>query len=223
MDAEETAGEGTSSPLLTDPEPHVDALLPPRRRSGPGLRPALAVVGLAVVLVLGFGVLAVVTNVSTPGPSSHPFKAALVPGTSLVALPATDGLRPIETLGEPPGNIIDSVSLPEGARRVSVTNNGGNADQYDQQMTFSLPTSQAELVTFYQAEMKRLGWKIFSTGSATDDPGTIEILGQLGGTDGWYWEMGALIAPTRFTPHTTANGGDVTHFTVRLFQEPDQD
>jgi hypothetical protein len=222
MDAEETAGEGTSSPLLTDPDPRVDGLLPPRR-SGPGLRPALAVVGLAVVLVLGFGVLAVVTNVNTPGPSSHPFKAALVPGTSLVALPATNGLRPIETLGEPPGNIIDSVSLPQGARRVSVTNNGGNADQYDQQMTFSLPTSQAELVTFYQAEMKRLGWKIFSTGPATGHPGTIEVLGQLGGTDGWYWEMGALIAPTVFSPHPTANGGDVTHFTVRLFQEPDQD
>jgi hypothetical protein len=181
------------------------------------------VVGLALVIIIFFGVLAVVTNVTTPSPVDNAFPARLVPGTGLVAVPATRALRPIEQLGEPPGNIVDAVAVPRGASVVRVTNNAGAADQYDQQMTFSVGGSQLAVFDFYKAEMARLGWHVFSTGTARQPANAIEVLGQKGGSDGWYWEMGAVVSPTTFSTANLSSpgGGDVTHFTVRLFQVPD--
>jgi len=207
---------------LADPAPGGRTAAPPARR-GPSLRPALVVAGLALLIIIFFGVLAVVTNVTTPPPSTHPFAPRTVPGTGLVAIPATSALRPIQQLGEPPGNIVDAVAIPQRSTTVQVTNNAGEADQYDQQVTFSVPASQLQVVDFYKAEMDRLGWHIFSTGPARSPANAVEVLGQKGGSDGWYWEMGAVVSPTTFSSGglQSAAGADVTRFTVRLFQVPD--
>jgi len=69
--------------------------------------------------------------------------------------------------------------------------------------------------------MKLQGWQVSDQGAARNDPGALEVLGKLAGTDGYYWDMGATIDATTFTPGGPARG--VTHFTVRLYQESDSD
>jgi hypothetical protein len=201
----------------------------PPVRSGPGLRPALIVVGIAIVVLLLFGIGAAVSNTGT-GTPTRSTTASSVPGSPLLAVPGAAALRPIEQPGSPPGNILDAVSIPQGSAKVSVIDTSGSVDQYDESMVFSVPASQAELIGFFRTEMARAGWNVFSSGPATGQPG-IEVLGQKAGNDGWYWEMGAIVRPTQFASNGTtdpsagtqgsAGGSDTTQFVIRLFQVPD--
>jgi hypothetical protein len=235
-----------TAPAETDTDtgpPNASPVAPVRH--GPGMRPALLVVGIAAGLVLVFGVLAVVSsqgsgNSAGTSGTSAPTK---VEGTSLLAVPAAKGLKPIEHTDTPPGNIIDTLSLPQGATVLSVTNNTTSANQYDEQMQFSVSASEAAVVDFYRVELAAKGWKLSGVNPATNLPGGIEVLAQKGGDDGWYWEAGAVVSPTTFgandgskgskavlSPPTSSAatdpngiGAESTKFTFRLFQVPDED
>jgi len=193
----------------------------PQRPPVPGgisMRPAMIVFGLAVLILVVFITIAVVTSQS-PAPIKHSDAAVGVPGVSLQAVPAAGPLSPIDRDGEPPNNILNAVSVPEGSVRVSHQNNTAGAGQYDEQVTFRSDDSQAALLAFYAADMKLQGWQISDRGPAKNDPGALEVLGKLAGSDGYYWDMGATISATTFSPGGPAHG--VTRFTVRLFQEQD--
>jgi len=193
------------------------APLPPPRR-GPGLRPALLVVGIAGVLVLGFGTLAAVTGGSGPTPPTpHPSRVA---GSSLRAVPAKAALAPIEHPGTPPADILDALTVPSGAAARSHRDLNTSSTQYDEQMGFSVDASEAAVVGFYKADLKAEGWNVFDVGAASGQQGAVEVLAQKGGSDGWYWEVGAVVSPTTFG-HSSA--GQTTDFTLRLFQESDDD
>ena len=47
------------------------------------------------------------------------------------------------------------------------------------------------------------------------------MLGKLAGTDGYYWQMGAIISPTTFGQGAPPAGW--TNFTIRLFQQSDDE
>jgi hypothetical protein len=143
-----------------------------------------------------------------------------VPGTMLLAVPAAAVLSPIVKAGEPPSDILNAVSVPKGAVRISQQDNSGSAGQYDSQVALRSDASQGALLAFFAATMKQQGWQVFDRGAAANDPGATEVLGKLAGSDGWYWEMGAVIPPTSFGPGAPAGGQ--TDFTIRLFQQPDQ-
>ena len=53
------------------------------------------------------------------------------------------------------------------------------------------------------------------------DPGALEVLGKKAGSDGFFWEMGAVVSATTFGADAPPAGQ--TDFTVRLFQVPDPD
>jgi len=190
---------------------------PPPRPSGPGLRPALLVLGLAVAIVVVFGVFAAVTNVGNGTPSSGTSSPVAVPGTSLEAVPAATALRPLQQAGEPPANIVDSLRLPAGSTAGRRTDNGAGLGSYDQQMTFSVKAAQAPVIQFFRIELARHGWGQRSSGPEMNHPDAIEVLGQKGGDDGSYWEAGAVVSPTRFA----ADGSESTRFVIRLFQVSD--
>ncbi|HVX22874.1 MAG TPA: hypothetical protein VHB02_16140 [Acidimicrobiales bacterium] len=193
------------------------APLPPVRRT-PGMRPALVVLGIAVLLVLGFGLLSVFTSGSgnTPPPSARP---ARVPGTSLLAVPAGRALGPVERGGVPPANIVHALTIPKGATVTAHADDHPGATGYDQQVDFTVPgADQASVVAFYKAQLDRDGWRRISVGPATNRPTTTQVLAQAAGSDGWYWEAGALVSPTTFGP----DGAQSTAFTIRLFQVPDE-
>ena len=65
-------------------------------------------------------------------------------------------------------------------------------------MVFRSDDSQAALLAFFAADMKLQGWQVFDQGAAANNPGALEVLGKLAGSDGYYWEMGATVAPTTF-------------------------
>ena len=124
-------------------------------------------------------------------------------------------------MGEPPSNIINAVSVPTGSVRLSHQNNAAGSGQFDSQIVLRSTDSQGALLTFYAAEMHQQGWQVFDKGPAANDPGALEVLGKLAGTDGYYWEMGATISPTTFGAGAPANGD--TDFTIRLLQENDDE
>jgi hypothetical protein len=201
--------------LKVEPE---GAPVRPRTSTGNSLRPAMVVLGLAVLILGLFAVLALVTsNHNAPVRTSGAPHA--VAGTSLRAVPGTHVLSAIVQGGEPPSNIINAVLVPEGTVRISKQNNSGSADQYDSQVGLRADASQGALLSFFAAAMHEQGWQVFDNGPAANNPGAVEVLGKLAGTDGWYWEMGAVIPPTTFGAGAPAGGR--TDFTIRLFQIPD--
>lgn len=216
-----TVDAGPGAPDAGDPAPgggHHRAAgpLPPAPRRRPSMRPALVVVGLAAAILLGFGLLAALsTRPPTPAPPSGPTRVA---GTTLRAVPAARALAPILRPGTPPANVLDALSLPQGAVARSHRNLNTSSTQYDEQMTFSVTADEAAVVDFFKVRLKGSGWSVFDTGGVAGHPGEVEILAQKGGSDGWYWEAGAVVSPTTFGHGA---GGQTTPFTLRLFQEAD--
>jgi len=179
------------------------------------MRPALVVLGLAVLILVLFGVGSALWG-SGSNSSPHQSAAIRVPGTSLVAIPAGPSLRPIVQPGSPPSNIIVALTIPSGAVARTSIDHSANAGQYDEEMRFTMATSEEALITFYQFELPRLGWHVTSTGPPTGQAG-MELLAEKSGNDGWEWEVGAVISPTTFAGSTTGS----TPFALRLFQVPD--
>ncbi len=187
------------------------------------MRPAMVVLALAVVILAIFFVLGV-TSSPAPKPAHHTVSTAAVPGSALRSEPAASLLSPVVQAGAPPANVLDAVLLPNGVTRIAHRHNNGGVSQYDAQVTFRSDATQADLITFFAAAMKLQGWQILDRGPAAHHPDTIEVLGKLAGTDGYYWEMGAIVPPTTFAAGGAgagASGQGQTDVTIRLFQVPD--
>ncbi len=182
------------------------------------MRPAMVVLGIAVLILCLFFVIGI-TSSPAPVPARHGAASSAVPGSALRSEPAAGLLAPVMRAGQPPANVVDSVVVPTGATRLAYQDNNAGASQYDAQVTFRSGANQAELIDFFASAMKLEGWQVFSRGPADHNPNTVEILGKLAGTDGYYWEMGALVPPTTFAANVPGQGQ--TDFTIRLFQIPD--
>jgi hypothetical protein len=194
------------------------APLRPPTRGGVSMRPAMIVLGLAVLIIVLFVSLSLATS-SQPAPVRTKSAPQTVSGSNLKATPAAKALAPIIKAGQPPDNIINAVDIPVGAVRLSSLNNAGESGQYDSQVSLRSDASQGALLAFYASDMKSQGWQVFDRGPAANDPNALEVLGKLAGTDGYYWEMGVTVQPTTFGKGAPASGD--TTFTVRLLQEPD--
>ena len=192
--------------------------LRPPARGGVSMRPAMIVLGLAVLILASFVTIAILTSQS-PAPVKTDTAAHAVPGTAIRAVAAADTLAPIIGSGQPPSNIINAVDIPAGAVRVAHQNNADDSGQYDAQITVRSDDSQGALLTFYAADLKWEGWQVFDRGPAANDPTATEVLGKLAGTDGYYWEIGVTIPPTTFGSGAPAAGW--TDVTIRLLQEGD--
>jgi hypothetical protein len=195
----------------------------PKRPATPGgisMRPAMVVLGLAVLILAVFITIGLVFSQSPARvrTGSTPDRVA---GTSLKAVPATDALAPIVGSGEPPSNIVNAVWVPVGSVRLGHQNNAAESGQYDSQVELRASDSQGALLGFFAAAMHQQGWQVFDQGPAANDPGALEVLGKLAGEDGYYWEMGATIDQTTFGNGAPPTGWTV--FTVRLLQESDDE
>jgi hypothetical protein len=199
-------------------EPAEAEPLRPPTPGGFSIRPAMVVLGLAVLIVGAFVTLGILSSRS-PAPVKTSGAPSAVPGSTLRAEPAADALRPIVGSGGPPSNIVNAVSVPVGSVRISHENNAAGAGQFDAQVTMRSGDSQGALLAFFAATMHQEGWQVFDKGAAANNPGALEVLGKLAGTDGYYWEMGATIPPTKFGRGAPPSGE--TDFTVRLLQQND--
>jgi len=180
---------------------------------------ALVVVLLAVgIVTLGF--IAQVFTGSNP-PVAAPSSVATAKGSPIKAIPARSALAPLVTAGEPPDDIVNATVLPAGSVPGSFTDNTNSAQSYDEQREFEIYAPEQKVITFFEVELAAQGWHVESTGKPKNQPG-YEVLAQRAGSDGYYWEIGAVVSPTRFTS-SSANPTGETSFEVRLFQVSDTD
>jgi hypothetical protein len=179
------------------------------------MRPAMIVLALAVGILAVFLAIGALSSRS-PTAARHVGSSVSVPGSALRSAPATAALAPIVVVGQPPANVVNAVSIPVGSVRIAHHDNSAGSGQYDSQVTLRSGDSQAALLAFYAADMRQRGWQVFDRGPAAHNPGAFEILGKLAGSDGYYWEMGATISPTSFSPGGPPRGQ--TEFTIRLLQ-----
>jgi len=193
----------------------------PPTRKGYSIKAAMIVPGIGAGIIVVFIALGVVTSnpVQPAKISSRPFS---VPGTSVRARPAVKDLKVITKSGQPPGNIVNAVSVPANAKLVSHQNNSASEQgSYDAQITLTADDSQAAVENFYSKVLKKQGWQIISTGPADHQPGALEVLGKKAGSDGFYWEVGAVVSATTFGANAPAAGS--TSFSLELYQQPDPD
>jgi hypothetical protein len=190
----------------------------PPPRAGVSIKAAMIVPGLGVlILVVFIGASFLTSNpVQRPNTTARSFT---VRGTPLRAEPAARTLQVITVSGQPPGNIVNAVSIPQGATRVSFQNNTEAAQQYDAQVTLTTDASQGAVVNFYSKDLKQQGWQNLSTAPADHNPGALEVLAKKAGSDGFYWQIGVVVSATTFGAGAPPAGA--TRFTLELFQQPD--
>ena len=179
------------------------------------MRPALVVGAIAIVILLAFSIGSAFTHVSNaPSPKLH--GSSVVKGTSLRAMSAARGLSVIDQDGQPPANVVDAITLPVGAVRGATTDPGAGST-FDQEVQFSVHASEGAVLGFYKTELKVFGWDTVTSGPASHQAGQ-QIVGQLAGDDGYYWQLGVIVSPSTFSPSGTT---DVTDFTLRIIQVDD--
>ena len=113
--------------------------------------------------------------------------------------------------------MLAAITLPTGAVRESSIN-PGDGSTYDQQVEFSVDASQEAVLGFYKIELAHFGWRTVTSGAATHQAGQ-QIVGQLAGDDGFYWQLGVIVSPTTFGAAGTT---DVTRFELRVIQVGDE-
>ena len=203
---------GTASPVPKPP------LVPPRGPAGPTVKPALIFVSILLAIVVVGMVAMALTGSSGRAPANPVVHTAK--GSPLRAVPARPDLHPIISGGLPPGDVLDAIVLPKGARSQGIVKAGEGVGSYSQAMVFTSTASESDLIAFYKIELPALGWKVLQAGPPHGSPG-YEVLAQRPGSDGNYWELGALISPTSFSSTTTGSSPDsatgITRFTLRLF------
>lgn len=189
---------------------------PPRTTPSP--RAALLVVLLAVLLLVAFGTLSAVLGGNSQ-PSSH-LRAPT--GTTLVPVKASSALRSISRTGVPPANVSNAIFIPSHSRLVSSQGPSIGVGLFQATVHFQVPASELDVISFFKKAMPEAGWRIESVGPPSNGSG-IEILGQIAGSDGWYWQMGATVAPTTFPTSYSSRGNGLTAFTLELYQQNDPD
>ncbi len=137
-------------------------------------------------------------------------------------VPAAPLLAPITGPGEPPANIVASLTVPQGTKRVGYQTNPNNTQQYDRSVDLEWAGTQGAIVGFYRSVLPDAGWKIESTGPASAGrrgpaarpKGRLRWL-VLGGGG----RRGAHDVPLRDT--TTGADAESTRFTLELIQVSD--
>lgn len=188
----------------------------------PSLRPALVVVAIALFIVVGGGILALVGTASAhPAASDGP--KAIVPGSKLLAQPAKGVLAHISSAGEPPANIVDSLAVPAGSSYLGRKDFDKGLSQFVRQVEISVAEPASEVRTFY---LKLLSEERWVPTRAGHHGGNYDILAEKNGSDGYEWEVGLLIdgVGTGVAPALGGGGSPVrTTVTIELEQEGDGD
>ena len=174
--------------------------------------PALIVLGLAVVILLG-GVAAAALS-SSSNPSFSIRQVTLDDGTTVHLVPATVSLHGIVDNSEPPADIIDQLGIPQESMVTGILNSDRHTAQFDRTVKLSSQLAQPQVIEAYRRMLHAVAWKIIYEGPAPQGvPGATEILAKLGSSDGFYWEVGVVVSPT--TP------AGATHYSVEVLQTPD--
>ncbi len=174
--------------------------------------PALIVLGLAVLILIG-GVVATAFS-SGPSPSFTLRQVTLPDGTTVALAPGSVKLRTIVSDQQPPADILGNLGVPQKSVVTGTINSDQNTAQFDRTVKFTSQLSQDQVVSAFSLLLKDSGWQVIFTGAAPQGTlGTTEVLAKRGSADGFYWETGVVVSPT--TPTGT------TPYSVEVIQTPD--
>ena len=174
--------------------------------------PALLVLGLAVVILLGGVAAAALSSSSNPTFSIR--QVTLDDGTTVHLVPATVKLHAIVDNSEPPADIIGNLGIPQESTATGVVNSDRHTAQFDRTVKLGSQLAQTQVIEAYRRMLQAVAWKIIYEGPAPQGvPGATEILAKLGSSDGFYWEVGVVVSPT--TP------AGATHYSVEVLETPD--
>ena len=191
--------------VATEVDPVQAPTPPPSRHTS--ILPAAAVLGIAVVMLVIFGL----TNLAESQRTTSTTFPTVV-GT-LRNDPSTTVFRGWALDGVPPANVASGLIAPVGARRIgSVATGGGgpSSGDYDLEVRVVVAAPRARLLGFYRSNLEATGWKLLST--TPTSRGGAELLLQAEGADGFYWEAGIT---------ATASSSTTTRYTYRLLQVAD--
>jgi hypothetical protein len=176
--------------------------------------PALIVLGLAVVILLG-GTLAAALTSTTPEPVAHVAAVTLSDGTHVTFSPATVRLHTIVTSGQPPSDILGNLGVQTTSTVTGTVDGDQGTSQFDR--TVDLHTealAQSQVAEAYRLMLQANRWNVIYQGNAPQGAaGTTEVLAKKGSSDGFYWETGVVVSPT------TATGS--TSYSIEVFETPD--
>ncbi len=191
--AEEFASSDSDEVVAVDPDHRSHQPASPRG-------PALIVLGIAVFIVV-LGIVA--SALASHGPSSRlPASVTIAGGTVVHLTPATTPMKPIESGGQPPSDIIGNLVVPSGSPVARTLNIDQGVTQFDRTVYFTTGLPADQVVDVYRTVLPQLGWKITYHGARTGGPGS-EVLAKRGSADGFYWEAGIVVSPTTTSAGTT--------------------
>jgi hypothetical protein len=181
------------------------------------------VVGIVLTVSIGGFLLAILGTQRPVAPA--PPGSRLVAGTALHAVAAAPYLRSIATGGDPPADIVAALTVPAGMQVSGHRSDSGGVQLYDASISFNAPASAKQLLTFFELELARAGWKVSGPAATADGNGT-EVLATRGSSDGYYWEVGVTVVASQasITPELAGASATVSSaLTLRLFERDDAD
>lgn len=164
--------------------------------------PAAAVLGIAVVMLVVFMLINLVSDQSVTTTTTLP---VVVGG--LQSQPTGALLANCRQPGTPPSNIVSAFVVPANTRAngaFHLPNDG--AGDFDCYRSFITKATPGQLLGYYASQLGARGWNLFSQGSSTGSP---QDLFQKAGSDTFYWILGVTVNSTK--------DGE-TNWTFRIYQ-----
>ncbi|HVB00479.1 MAG TPA: hypothetical protein VNE42_04355 [Acidimicrobiales bacterium] len=188
---------------------------PPRA----SLRPALVVIAIVALIMLGGGLLAILSSRgartlnATTRTGTLPSRL-IIEGVHLG--PARAFLQRTEHNALIPEDIISSLYLPTDVHLTEVINLDNGNGPFDRQINLASAGSQTQFVKAYTTLLNQYGWKQSGIESVAGPVGTkgTELLSQHPSHDGYNWEVGVTIT-------MNAQVAQPTRIAMRLLQVPE--
>ena len=186
------------------------AITPPPPGNPTSIKPAMVVLAVAVGTIALFGIVNILFSSSPP--SSKDLKPQ-----RFASVPAKPYLKDILQPGVPPKDIVEALRLPIDVHDVrELHTGGGGAGSFDGQVNIQAVQTQGWLYAFFRDQLGRRGWKVFS--HSTISRNRVEVLARRAGGDGFLWQVGVDVSPSRFTPNADGTVSQSTSFTYRIYQ-----
>jgi hypothetical protein len=187
------------------------------------MAPALIVIGVVAVVVIGGVLLALLGSSGAKTASSPPLTT--LRGTKISAEPARSLLAPIVSSAQPPSDVIAALYVPSGAKLTGSSDLDRGLSTYDRSVTMKVSGSVSAIVGFYKAVLAVEHWGQISTSPTPNGSGT-EIFARHSSNDGYYWEVGAVVTSANPTLSPALAGGSVaptSTVVLRIFEVNDEE
>ena len=136
--------------------------------------------------------------------------------TDLSPQPAATMWAPLLYKGEPPGDVLQNLVVPQGGQGATYDNLDGGNSQYDRSLTIWVHSDPSDVLGFYRLELPALGWKLRGAAPTQNHRGTT-ILAYRFSHDSYEWQVQATAEAQ------TRNGVAGTKVVLEAYQQSDDE